>query len=195
MTRFVMAIDLDRCLGCDACVVACMTENQVPIDAGARLRMREVVMGTFPRLSGEFRPEACFHCDDPPCVDACPTGATFQTLEGVVLTNDDRCAGCKACMTACPYGMRYLHPEGYVDKCTYCYHRLKQGRQPACVETCPTSARIFGDLDDPSGPVRQAMAAARSVDRVESVGGATPSLMYLNSRVLGSQRAAGKEHV
>ncbi|MGE3271390.1 MAG: 4Fe-4S dicluster domain-containing protein, partial [Chloroflexota bacterium] len=136
-----------------------------------------------------------FHCDDPPCVAACPTGATFQSPEGVVLTNDDRCAGCKACITACPYGMRYLHTEGYVDKCTYCYHRLKEGRQPACVETCPTSARIFGDLEDPQGPIQRAMAESRSVDRVEPIGGATPSLLYLNSRVLGSRRSLGEEHV
>ena len=186
MTRYVMAIDLDRCLGCDACVVACATENQVPWDGGSRLRMREVVVGTFPNLSGEFRPEACFHCDNPPCVAACPTGATYQTTDGVVLVNQARCTGCKACVTACPYGMRYLHAEGYVDKCTYCYHRLQQGREPACVETCPTGARVFGDADDPGSRLRQTIAASQATT-VQSRAGAQPRLVYLNSTILKDQ--------
>ncbi|MBI3941631.1 MAG: 4Fe-4S dicluster domain-containing protein [Chloroflexi bacterium] len=145
MSRYGMTIDLDRCIGCEACVVACKMENEVSVHH-YRLRMREIVVGTFPHLQGEFRLEQCFHCENAPCVVVCPTGATYKNDEGLVLVDPAKCIGCKACVTACPYAMRYIHPEGYVDKCNFCAHRLALGQQPACVETCPTGARVFGDL-------------------------------------------------
>ena len=191
MTRYGMSIDLDRCIGCEACMVACKTENEVPL-GNFRLRIREVVVGSFPDLQGEFRMEQCFHCDNAPCVSVCPTGATYKTPEGIVLVDASKCTGCKACVTACPYGMRYVHPGGYVDKCTFCEHRVAEGRVPACVETCPTGARAFGNLDDARSPVRKAINRARRVDVLKPQTGARPKLYYLNSRFTNT--GAESEH-
>ena len=191
MTRYGMSIDLDRCIGCEACMVACKTENEVP-EGNFRLRIREVVVGSFPDLQGEFRMEQCFHCDNAPCVSVCPTGATYKTPDGIVLVDASKCTGCKACVTACPYGMRYVHPNGYVDKCTFCEHRVAEGRVPACVETCPTGARAFGNLDDPKSPVRKAINRARRVDVLKPQTGARPKLYYLNSRFTNT--GAESEH-
>ena len=181
MARYAMAIDVDRCLACQACLVACKTENEVPDDR-YRLKMREMVAGRFPDLVAEIRMEQCFHCEDPPCVPVCPTGATYQTDEGLVLIDPDRCTGCKACVTACPYNARYVHPGGWVDKCSFCDHRLEVGLEPACVETCPTGARAFGDLDDPDSDVNRAIAAAGSSGVLRPSTGTEPRLFYLSTR-------------
>lgn len=180
MARYGMAIDLDRCVGCQACLVACKMENEVP-PGFYRLRIRETIVGEFPNLRGEFRLEQCFHCEEAPCVPVCPTGATYQTDDGFVLVNPDRCTGCKACVTACPYDMRYVHPRGYVDKCSFCDHRVAGGREPACVETCPAGARVFGDLDDPASAINASLTAAGRVDVLKPQTGAEPKLFYLNS--------------
>ena len=94
-----------------------------------------------------FVPKLCNQCTHPACVQVCPVGATFSTEDGVVLVDSKRCIGCRYCIQACPYGARYLHPETRTaDKCTFCYHRIVKGLLPACVEVCPTQARVFGDL-------------------------------------------------
>ncbi len=161
MPRFGMVIDTRKCVGCMDCVVACQTENDVP--AGyCRDWITTEVRGAFPALSMEIRSERCNHCDNPPCVSCCPTGASHVEEFGrVVQVTANRCIGCKACLAACPYGARYVHPDGYVDKCTFCTHRVKEGKDPACVSTCPTHCMFFGDLDDPKSEVSELLRTRR----------------------------------
>jgi tetrathionate reductase subunit B len=103
-----------------------------------------------------FVPKLCNQCEHPPCVQVCPTGATYKTRDGVVLIDHKHCIGCQYCVQACPYGARYFdHEGGITDKCTWCYHRITKGLQPACVDACPVNARIFGDLNDRESPVSQ----------------------------------------
>lgn len=190
MTRYGMSVDVSRCIGCQACLVACKTENQVPPGV-YRLRMRTTVAGTYPNLKGEFRVEQCFHCDNAPCTSVCPTGATYKTRDGIVVVDSARCVGCKACVTACPYSMRFVNPEGYADKCNFCQHRVEQGNVPACVETCPTRARVFGDLDDPKSEVSQAIASAKTSTALKPQTGAKPKLIYLNSTFINGPEEQG----
>ncbi|UZX16649.1 4Fe-4S dicluster domain-containing protein [Thermus sp. PS18] len=180
MPRYAMAIDLSLCVGCAACAVACKMENEVPPGV-FNLWIREREIGTYPDLVVEFRPEQCLHCENPPCVPVCPTGASYQTQEGLVLVDPKKCIACGACIAACPYDARYLHPAGYVSKCTFCAHRIEQGRLPACVETCPTFCRTFGDLDDPESPVSRALREAGRVDVLRPELGTKPKLFYLNA--------------
>lgn len=103
-----------------------------------------------------FVPKLCNQCEKPSCVQVCPVGATYKTADGVVLIDQNYCIGCRYCIQACPYGVRYFNEEKQVaDKCTWCYHRITKGLNPACVEVCPVQARIFGDLNDPASPVSQ----------------------------------------
>ncbi|WP_038068478.1 4Fe-4S dicluster domain-containing protein [Thermus scotoductus] len=180
MPRYAMAIDLSLCVGCAACAVACKMENEVPPGV-FNLWIREREIGTYPDLAVEFRPEQCLHCETSPCVPVCPTGASYQTQEGLVLVDPKKCIACGACIAACPYDARYLHPAGYVSKCTFCAHRIEQGRLPACVETYPTFCRTFGDLDDPESPVSRALKEAGRVDVLRPELGTKPKLFYLNA--------------
>ena len=180
MPRYAMAIDLSLCVGCAACAVACKMENEVPPGV-FNLWIREREVGEYPNLVVEFRPEQCLHCENPPCVPVCPTGASYQTKDGLVLVDTQKCIACGACIAACPYDARYLHPAGYVSKCTFCAHRLEKGKVPACVETCPTYCRTFGDLEDPESPVAKALKAAERVDVLRPEQGTRPKLFYLNA--------------
>ena len=101
-----------------------------------------------------FVPKLCNQCTHPACVQVCPTGATYRTKDGVVLIDHKYCIGCQYCVQACPYGARFFRSkEGVTDKCTWCYHRITKGLQPACVEVCPVGARIFGDRNDAQSPI------------------------------------------
>lgn len=154
MTRYAMTVDERLCVTCNACVIACKNENDVP-EGAARCWTVQVERGTFPLLSLEARSERCNHCENAPCVSACPTGASHYEDGGIVVVDPNKCVGCKACIVACPYEVRYMHPEGHVDKCTFCIHRVREGKDPACVSVCPTKALTFGDLDDPRSEVHQ----------------------------------------
>ena len=103
-----------------------------------------------------FVPKLCNHCTHPACVQVCPTGATYKTEDGVVVIDHTYCIGCQYCVQACPYGARFFDERRNVtDKCTWCYHRITKGLQPACVEVCPVGARIFGDRNDKQSPISQ----------------------------------------
>lgn len=173
-----MVIDTVRCVGCMDCVVACKTENQVP-EGFNRDWIAYDVTGTFPTLHMEIRSERCNHCDDPPCVSCCPTGASHvHDVGGVVLVDADKCIGCKGCVASCPYGARFIHPDGYADKCTFCIHRVERGLQPACVSVCPTHCMHFGDLDDPNSDVSQ-LLASRKHHVLMPDAGTKPRIFYL----------------
>jgi len=152
MPRYGMTVDQRLCVTCNACVLACKNENKVP-EGAARCWTAQVEWGVFPKLAVETRSERCNHCENAPCVSACPTLASHYEPGGIVEVTQDKCIGCKACVLACPYEARYLHPEGYVDKCNFCIHRVKKGADPACVHVCPTDALAFGDLNDPASKV------------------------------------------
>jgi len=126
-----------------------------------------------------FVPKMCNQCTHPPCVQVCPTGASFKTKDGVVLIDHDYCIGCQYCVQACPYGARFFIEErGVTDKCTWCYHRITKGLQPACVEVCPTKARIFGDLNDETSPISQFIRDNR-VQVLKPETGNAPNCYYI----------------
>ena len=180
-TRHVwaMGIDIRKCIGCGRCAAACKNENNVPLEehyfrtwveryvipseGDARVDSPNGGIDGFPETKDDvevlrsfFVPKLCNHCANAPCVQVCPVGATFTSRDGVVLVDEKYCVGCRYCIQACPYGARYLHPEKKVaDKCTFCYHRITKGLLPACVEVCPTQARVFGEVGLGSSPLRR----------------------------------------
>ncbi len=175
--RYAMVIDTVRCVGCNACVVACKTENNTP-EGFARDWLRYVVSGTFPDLTREIYSERCNHCDNPPSVHNCPTGASQIVEGGLVVVDRSKCTGCKACVASCPYNARYVHPDGHVDKCTFCIHRVRRGLDPACVSSCPTEAMTFGDVDDPDSEVSR-LIRSRKVRVNNPASGCDPQVYYL----------------
>jgi Fe-S-cluster-containing dehydrogenase component len=178
MARLGMVIDTRKCVGCMDCVVACKTENGVP-DGHCRDWITQRLQGTLPHLRLTITSERCNHCDRPPCVNCCPTGASHVHDYGrVVLVDHDKCIGCKACLAACPYGARFVHPDGYADKCTFCIHRVERGELPACVSVCPTHSMTFGDLDDPESEVSR-LIASRSHFVLMPDAGTGPRIFYL----------------
>lgn len=156
MARFAMLVDLRKCVGCQACTVAC--QQQWGLEPEQRFTKVEAIeYGEFPNVSRKFVTTQCMHCDQPPCQEVCPTGATYKRADGIVVVDEDKCVGCQYCLTACPYGARsYNQEKGIVQKCSFCAARLATGKEPACVNTCLGQARIFGDLDDPKSPIAKA---------------------------------------
>lgn len=179
MARFGMVIDTKKCVGCMDCVVACKTENSVPEGLNRDWIVQDV-HGTYPTLNMQIRTERCNHCDNPPCVYCCPCGASHvHELGGVVLVHHDKCSGCKACMAACPYDARFIHPDGYADKCTFCIHRVENGMDPACVSVCPTHCMYFGDLDDPNSELNK-LLNSRKYKALIPEAGTKPQIFYLD---------------
>ena len=177
MARYAMAIDTKRCVGCADCVVACQTENNVPVGY-CRDWIVEELHGMYPNLDLEIRSERCNHCADAPCVRSCPTGASHYAEGGIVLVTHEECIGCKACISSCPYDARYIHPEGYVDKCTFCIHRVEEGLDPACVSVCPTHAFTFGDLEDEKSDISVILNQRKHKTLIPEAG-TEPKIFYL----------------
>jgi Fe-S-cluster-containing dehydrogenase component len=143
--EYAMIIDLNKCVGCRACELACHQRNDLPEDKSYIRIHPQVDEG-----KRWFLPVQCQHCEDAPCETVCPTGATYTDKRGVVLINEKTCVGCKYCAVACPYGARtYVEETGLVDKCWLCLDWVLGGGLPACVQACVLGARIFGRRDDP----------------------------------------------
>jgi len=204
--QLALVIDLNVCVGCHACVTSCKEWNDGgaagPLsDQNARganpsgtffNRVQTYEAGSFPLTETIHFPKSCLHCEDPPCVPVCPTGASYKRAEdGIVLVDADKCIGCKYCAWACPYGAREMDPSAKVmTKCTLCADRIDDvrlpvaERQPACVLACPTNARLFGDVHDPDSLVSRAIAE-RGGQPLMPEWGTRPANRYLPRRGLG----------
>jgi len=199
MARYAMVVDLNTCTGCNACMAACAVENQTPFwDGKWRTTVEEISKGNSDESARRvFFPRLCNHCDNPPCVTVCPTGATYQTKDGIVDVDDEVCMGCQACTLACPYDARYgihyeqntekkavfgeatlkkTHPS--VDKCNFCRDRVENHRLPACVETCVGNSRMFGDLDNPNDKVTQIVKSGLAQPLLPHLG-TRPNVYYI----------------
>jgi molybdopterin-containing oxidoreductase family iron-sulfur binding subunit len=185
MVRYGMVIDLKRCVGCDTCTIACRVENLTPPGI-LWCDIRKFERGKYPNARLVSVPVNCYHCDNPPCVKVCPTGASYKREDGIVLIDYEKCIGCQACILSCPYRARSFvydvgeyykgkgltpfeklrgglegtksHIRSITEKCTFCVERVAAGKQPFCVETCVGDARFFGDLDDPKSKVSELVA-------------------------------------
>jgi Fe-S-cluster-containing dehydrogenase component len=221
--RWGMAIDLDRCTGCEACVAACHAENNLAISTPEQaeegrtthwIRVDRYYEGAFPDVKVKYVPVLCQQCDEAPCEPVCPTLATYHNPEGLNVQVYNRCVGTFYCANNCPYTVRYFNwfdpvwPEplqlqhnpdvavriaGVMEKCTFCIQRIRRGKdeaemagqpvadgdiQPACVQSCPTEAMVFGDLNDPESKVSRMAESSRATRLLEELG-TKPKVFYL----------------
>jgi len=157
--RYGLVIDLDRCIGCQTCRIACKVENNLEIGSGMRVdtiggKYPDTPAGKYPNLSMYWLPVPCMHCDEPSCLDACPEEAISKRKDGIVLVDEEKCTGCQICIDACPYNViTYDDERDVIWKCTLCHHRIDEGLQPFCVVCCEDEAIFFGDLNDPESQV------------------------------------------
>ena len=206
MTRYGMAIDLSRCIGCNTCAVACKVSNNLPKDVWwnvVHTEGRDFADTSKGIYGGEMQlswlPVNCMHCENAVCEEVCPTGATVKRDDGIVTVDEETCIGCKSCMEACPYDVRRLienepeyylelpigdpaaksHKGGTVEKCDFCAGRIDRGEKPACMELCPGRARYWGDLDDPESEVSQFLSGRNATVLLEEEG-TSPSVYYVS---------------
>ena len=157
--HWVMIIDLNRCLGCQSCTMACRAESGA---YSGVFNTRVLVDDSSASGKIAFLPAQCNHCDDPACAGACASGAIQKLSNGIVVTDRDSCMGDGACVAACPYAARALDKgrRNKADSCDFCVDRLVEGRVPACVEACSSGARVFGDAGALSGELAAYLAGA-----------------------------------
>ncbi len=168
--RYGWVVDTRRCFGCHGCEVACKAENDVPLGE----YIRQTIYHDFEKPTGGVArvmvPMACQHCEDAPCIKACPCGAMHKGAGGSVVVNYDLCSGHSACKDACPYGAIYIDPvANQAVKCHNCTHRVDEGMDPACVATCPSEALYFGDLNDPESSISKITARLESEDALATL--------------------------
>ena len=195
--RWGMLVDATRCVsGCDACVKACATEHGLEMTDRPEIDAQWIrKVDLIDENSGReiSVPVMCQHCEDAPCVDVCPTGASFRREDGIVLVNKHTCIGCRYCMMACPYKARsFIHinlvgqrthsprGKGTVESCTFCVHRVDRDREPACVEACTAAghqALLFGDLSDNEGELAQRLSEVQT-QQLRSDLGTNPGVHY-----------------
>jgi Fe-S-cluster-containing dehydrogenase component len=188
--RAGILIDLRRCVGCHACSVSCKTENEVPL-GGFRMRVRYLERPEADRSTISFTPLICMHCQDAPCLKACPSNAIVRGEDGRVIVDEGKCDLEEKCVTACPYGAIFINEEKQVaEKCDLCQHRTDVGLDPACVSSCPSSALQFGDFDDPEDPVTK-IAAATGAKAWKEEEGTKPSVLYVDHESWMEEKANG----
>jgi len=170
MVKYGMVIDLNKCVRCRTCYVACKREHNIfahPRDSEHPheyypLRYVEWEYGKYPDVKRAFIPIHCMQCEDPICMRFCSIDAITQRSDGILQIDKNRCNGCGVCAAVCPYGAIYIGPDGKAGGCDFCIERLEKGLLPKCVETCPGRARIFGDLNNPESTVFKLVSSGKA---------------------------------
>ncbi len=176
MPRYAMIIEPKKCIGCFACQVACQNQNELSVKHNF-IRFEDKEEGIYPNVKYTVYPLQCQHCQDAPCIPVCPTTASHKHPSGVTLVDKAKCMGCRRCVAACPYNARiYIENESIVQGCNLCLQHVLKGEEPACVSTCLTKARTFGDLDNPKGEFAKLLPKAKPV---RSEFGTKPTLLYI----------------
>ncbi len=179
MARYAMVIDTRSCIGCHSCTVACKVHNNLPVDMIYNPVTTVGPTGVYPNLHMAHIPLLCMHCEQTPCVNACPTGASQRRADGIVWIEESKCVGCKTCVMVCPYGARVSnHEKGTVQKCDFCFDRVDKGSIPRCVQSCHQKARIFGDLDDETSEVFKLVNGEHAVRLLDDLG-TEPYVFYI----------------
>ena len=181
--NYVLIIDQERCIGCEACTVACRIENS---GAQGHIRVstldtsrKDTPAGVFPNLKMVFFPSVCNHCENPPCVDACPVDAIVRDDNGIVILSREACDGCRICLDVCPYNaIAFNNEEDRAEKCNLCSHRIDEGLEPFCVICCEGQAIFFGDMKDPGSEVSKLVKEDKSY-RLSPETGTEPKVYYL----------------
>lgn len=180
--RYGWVVDVRRCFGCHGCEVACKAENDVPLGNYIRQTIYHDTEKPAGGLARIMVPIACQHCEDAPCIKACPCGAMHKAAGGTVQVDYDSCSGHGACKEACPYGAIYIDPvANQAVKCHNCTHRVDVGLEPACVATCPSEALYFGDLNDPESAVakmQKRLEAEGALDQLRPEKGTRPRMWF-----------------
>jgi len=184
--RLGMVINQERCIGCEACTVACKIENnssdywiKVETQGGA---IKNTPRGNFPNLTMDFLPKLCNHCENPPCVESCPEDAIQKRDDGIVILDQKLCTGCQSCITACPYHIIVFDDDiNLAGKCNLCAHRVDQGLEPFCVICCEGQALFFGDLDNSNSLISKLISDSNSF-QLKSAQETNPKVFYIPPR-------------